>query len=193
MRNLNLAECVLSLSTDPARASATVGDLAEQIPAHGSLWFWLSVVRTCASRAVRNLLEAPIRIARISFAAALIDLAAEFAFALLNGVMFFWVAFLAGPAALHSKAALLLWVNAQTVLVALLIGHLLSRWMPGREAAACFLYLILAPICDVVSNLGWHPSASFLLGICLTDVALRTPVFIGAVWVRLRRPRIARQ
>ena len=43
MRNAHLAEWILSLVTDPARARSMVGDLLEESSRHGPFWFWATV------------------------------------------------------------------------------------------------------------------------------------------------------
>ncbi len=50
MRNIQLAETILSAVLDRGRAASIVGDLLEDAASQGSLWFWSGVVKILISR-----------------------------------------------------------------------------------------------------------------------------------------------
>ena len=68
MPNATAAEWVLSLATTPERAASTVGDLMEEAPPRGALWFWSNVLRTASSHIWRDLRAAPLRMLGFAFA-----------------------------------------------------------------------------------------------------------------------------
>jgi hypothetical protein len=67
MRSAAAAEWILSLVTEPDRASSTVGDLVEESSPRGALWFWASVWRTAGSHFWRDLSASPLRMAGLAF------------------------------------------------------------------------------------------------------------------------------
>jgi hypothetical protein len=62
MRKAGIAEAILSLTTSGDHAAAIAGDLVQQAPLKGAMWFWGSVVRTTTSLTWKAFTEAPLRV-----------------------------------------------------------------------------------------------------------------------------------
>lgn len=60
MREAVFAEWILSLVMTPERAASVIGDLEEQRPLHGRVWFWWSVFGTAAACLVGDLSKEPL-------------------------------------------------------------------------------------------------------------------------------------
>lgn len=69
MRRDRVAESLLSLVGPADRAASAVGDLMEQAPGRGGLWFWRAFTRLWLAMLGRDLMAAPFTMA-ISCAAA---------------------------------------------------------------------------------------------------------------------------
>lgn len=63
MRSDRLAEGILSLVAPDDRAASAVGDLVEEAPARGRVWFWWSVARLALSLLGRDLVSVPFTMA----------------------------------------------------------------------------------------------------------------------------------
>ena len=62
MRKAGIAEAILSLTTSRDHAASIAGDLVQQAPLRGAMWFWGSLVRTTASLTLKAFTEAPVRV-----------------------------------------------------------------------------------------------------------------------------------
>jgi len=62
MRKAGIAEAILSLTTSRDHAASIAGDLVQQAPFKGAMWFWGSLVRTTASLTLKAFTEAPVRV-----------------------------------------------------------------------------------------------------------------------------------
>jgi hypothetical protein len=166
MHSASFAEWMLSLVTTSERASSTVGDLMEDVPARGWRWFWLSVIRTALSIIWCTFAEAPLSM--IAFAVGgwfvfmlitvILSLGAELFVILCWGLTFFFTHHtglellanllkirldwpLAPPGLLH-------WTEAFVVFIAapLQMGSFTSRYWRGREITAWLVICLVWPI-----------------------------------------------
>jgi hypothetical protein len=91
--------------------------------------------------------EKPARAQGLAFLGMAILIAADYLSVVLDGVGFIIVAYLTGrPLLLGSIGRTIwgiIWFNAPMLLTSLGTGRMLARWVPGRELAACLMYVIL--------------------------------------------------
>ncbi len=88
----NVAEWILALVTSRDRAASTVGDLMEQGPERGVIWFWSGVLRTVASLLWRGLTENSARVAKLAFLGLAVCVGIDMLHAFFTGVVFFLTA-----------------------------------------------------------------------------------------------------
>jgi hypothetical protein len=144
-----IAERILSQVLPPDRAASAVGDWMEDIDQRGSIWFWLSVIRTAVSRVWSDLTENPLTLAGIGLLGFARSLLVVTGFSVLVQVAvrshhYSYLLFSDPPwerwAAFALYYPLQLWWYFQT-------GRWVARRMPGREVAG---YLAIAVT-------GWSP------------------------------------
>jgi hypothetical protein len=190
MRNIRLAEWILSLVTTPERASSTAGDLVEEGAVRGRVWFWHAVLRTVASHVWRGVTDAPGRVLGVAFAGAILNGAAGFLLAGLFGVVFFVVSFFALGAHLNDTFLGIL-VAILFLIISFLTGRVLARWAVGRELAACLAYVIVASACNLFDDSRTNAGVLTVIAVFLGNMAMQTPALAGAIWGRRRRARLA--
>ncbi|MEO5925074.1 MAG: hypothetical protein ABIR70_14735 [Bryobacteraceae bacterium] len=76
---LSIAAWILSLATDPARATTTVGDFAEDSSNHERTWFWRQIAHTLGAHILHDFTQAPIRLLLGATAALISSIAAYYA------------------------------------------------------------------------------------------------------------------
>ncbi len=180
MRNIYLAEWILSLVTTRDRAASTVGDLAEAASTHDVAGFWSGVLRTAASLLWRNVAENPVRLTGLALLGIALYIGIDMFFAGLDGVAFFIAIHDFGQNHLQlDSIGWKIWFTAPVLISSLLVGRILARWAPGRELAACLMYAILVSIYNLVPMLGDNGVFSALLCILIVPA--------GAAWGRYRR------
>lgn len=188
MHKIQIAEWILRLVTSQDRATSTAGDLAEEAPARGVLWFWSGVLRTATSLLWREVAENPMRVTGVAFIGLAVDVLVSLLLAGVSGVVFF-VAARSGHQVQLSSTWWTIALDTPPVVMSLLIGRILARWAPDRELGACLAYAILGSIFSFsmmfISPEGLGFTALFC--VFLRDAAQRTPVLAGAVWGRSRR------
>jgi len=187
MRDIRIAEWILSLVTAPERAAATAGDWAEQSVTRGRVWLWCSLSRTVALLVWRAIAEMPAGLIGLIFLGAAIEVAVEFLFAALSGLIFIFVSWLHLTAAPWSIV-----LSAQPLITSLIIGRILARRAVGRELAAGLVYFVLAPIVNIISDPPEGLSMLAVVVLLLADAATQAPALAGAVWGRRRRLRALR-
>jgi hypothetical protein len=133
MRRVDAAEWILSLTTTPERAATTAGDLTEETPARGALWFWWSLSRTTASLVWRTFAEAPRFTAGMAFKACVLEAKILGFFGVLLN------AYIKGFK-LEQRGILLV---SEAVMIAcyFCVGALIARRAPARELSACLAFL----------------------------------------------------
>jgi hypothetical protein len=67
MRDDRFAESILGLVAAPDRAAAAIGDLMEELPRYGRIWFWRATLRTAAGCVWSDVTSLPIRMAWAAF------------------------------------------------------------------------------------------------------------------------------
>jgi hypothetical protein len=74
MRKTDAAEAILSLTTSRDHAASIAGDLVQQAPLKGTIWFWGSLVGTTASLTWKAFTEAPLRITGLGLVGLLVQI-----------------------------------------------------------------------------------------------------------------------
>src|SRR5579863_667574 len=131
MRSIHVAEWILGLVTNRERAASTVGDLVEQTPARGAVWFWFGILRTAASLLWRGLADNPVRVTAVAMVGVAIDIVASLLLAGLSGLVFFVGARNAHQAP-WSSGWWMVGLDGLTLIVSVLVGRILARSAPGR-------------------------------------------------------------
>lgn len=126
MRSARLAEWILSLVMPPDRAASTVGDLLEECPPRGPLWFWSNVLRTARSHLWRDVIASPVE---------MLGLASPGWLVLLQGYrLWAWLSASPGLAA------------AGIGVTAFVAGWVLAWRAKGRELACVFSVAFLSAV-----------------------------------------------
>jgi hypothetical protein len=197
MRNAHLAEWILSLVTDPARARARVGDLLEESSRHGPLWFWATVSWTALSLLSRDLRSNPWRMARLAALGLFIETCLLVALALSIGAVSYGAMMLAvwlGAVELGHVSA---WLSSPPWLVHTVLGYgmlwavqfQIGRWLarrsPGYELAPCAAMTLLGAVVGLVfDRLTGTPVAEQTFNLTLYQIVSFVPLFAGAIVVR---------
>ncbi len=164
---LSIATWVLSLATDPARATATVGDFAEESSSHSLAWFWHQIAATTLAQVRDDLAAAPARLVASACLGLIIS-----------------------PLALAPPIVALVVVSKQSGInamflitpIAMLLDFQIGRWLAwftGRPLASWAAYTIVGLLFfSVITNYGfaWNLAPCSL---------------VGAVYQRRRSLRIA--
>ena len=176
MRNTSRPEILLSLFTSEDRAAAIVGDLTEERQHRGSLWFWLSVLRTSFALCRKTVADAPLTMAMLAMAGcalfaapALGGAAAVGLFPHLIGSPASWIAlsfFWWGGA---------LWTGASLVTVA-----------PGRGMAACALLAVAAVALLTAFGVTALPRDVLSTELYTTGLVAAAPLLVGGALARQR-------
>jgi hypothetical protein len=196
MRNAHVAEWVLSLVTDPARAMSMVGDLIEESPSHGPLWFWATVSRTALSLVWRDITSNPWRVARLAAFGLLVEYLLLVAMFLLLFLVTFGAMLIVAPNGAPDSLSSTPFPGftglayVMIMLVQFQAGRVVARRSPGQELAPCVVLTLLATAVDVVSAwFGGGPltTSRLVLDWGVYPVLSVIPLFAGAVLVRHRR------
>jgi len=189
MRNVQIAESILSLVTSRDRALSTAGDLTEQAAVRGVSWFWSSVLRTAGSYVWQTFTESPLNLTAVAFVGFVVGLFGTSVMGAITGLAFYFIS-------LHDPVGSTGWiimVNVLALLSSLWIGRLFARWVPDRELAACLAYVIVSSIFIFFGSL--FLNLKFAAGLHLLDelwsfligAVQALPVLMGAIWGRRRR------
>jgi hypothetical protein len=200
MRNAQLAEWILSLVTDPARAVSTVGDLLEESVSHGPLWFWPTVSWTALSLLARDLGSQPWRMTRLAALGVFIETFLLVALALSMGAVVYAAVIVAGWLGVIEAGHLPIWLSsppwlAQVVLgygMLMLIQYQVGRWLarrsPGHELAPCAAMTLLGFAVGLIfDRLIETPPAQQALNLTVYQVFSLVPLLAGAIVVRRQR------
>src|SRR5215831_11994523 len=156
MRNVHLAEWLLSLVVSRAGAASMVGDLLEEAHTRGTVWFWLSLAGTVCSLIWRDVAGNPIRMLSLALLGMVVQLALVVAAIVVVALGAFTVAIAAMAAGLfdpqHPPAWLVLTGDqsvgpfvvagvifgfAAALLSQFQVGRVLAKRSPGHELAPC--------------------------------------------------------
>src|SRR6516162_9990468 len=165
MRNVHLAEWLLSLAVSREGAASMVGDLLEEARTRGTVWFWFSLAGTVCSLIWRDVAGDPMRMLSLALLGFVVQLALLIAAILVFGLGAFVVAIAAmavglvdlqhPPAWLPPTNALAVgpYVVAGTIFgfaAALLsqfqVGRVLAKRSPGHELAPCVAMIVLSEV-----------------------------------------------
>ena len=91
MRNVQIAESILSLVTSRDRALSTAGDLTEQAAVRGVSWFWSSVLRTAGSYVWQTFTESPLHLTAVAFVGFVVGLFGASVMAAITGLAFYFI------------------------------------------------------------------------------------------------------
>lgn len=200
MRNARLAEWILSLVTDPARATSTVGDFIEESLSHGPLWFWATVSWTAVALLSRDLASNPWRMARLAVFGLLVEclliVPIELSIGLITAAAKLAVFGLGGFDPLNPP----LWGGlppplygalgyAPLVLVQFQVGRVLAKRSPGHELAPCVALMLLTSAVGLVVSWLWGVTLGVQNPVFENAVGLLwfAPLAAGAIIVRRRR------
>lgn len=174
----NVSEGLFSLFTSSDHAAAIAGDLIEEREEHGSIWFWLHVVRITLALWRDAAMEAPLRVLALATVACALFTAPAFGgvaavalFPQLMGSPVSWIAlsfFWWGGA---------LWVGASLVAIA-----------PRRGMAACATLAVTSDVLLIgVGMAVWRDSLStdFLL-FYATGLLVPASLLVGGAIARRR-------
>jgi hypothetical protein len=137
MREIVVAERILSLTIAPDRAAALIGDLAEDLRERGCVWFWWSVLSIALSRVVQDLLLHPMW----AIGRALWGLWMTVASLLVFAVLALPLSFLLPRVDTFDGSAPSPWLGlletaAMCSFIPFGVGRQIARWSPGRELAS---------------------------------------------------------
>jgi hypothetical protein len=189
MRQADVAEWLLSMTTTPERAASTAGDLVEEAATRGSLWFWSSLIRTSASLMWRMWADNPRRMAWLVARAMLINALLSLSIGLILTAFAFGIVIqlrVHGFSQFDSEP----YMKALSQVIGLGCGFFVGKWLawraPGRELPACAGYFLLtmAVGASVVFALG--ATVSLDLPAILSLVAQVIALFAGVDRVRKR-------
>ena len=155
-----IAEWLLSLVVPADRATATIGDFAEDASTRGSFWFWSSILQVIVSGLWNSLAERPLHLMGLALRAWAVNLVAVFAQIV---VLPFLMVMVLMPLTwlvpgirslpesvgitLGTVSGVLLWIAGIW-----LSGRWLARRAPTREVAACIaLFLIQFLVINAVA------------------------------------------
>jgi hypothetical protein len=185
MRSATAAEWILSLATTPERAASTVGDLIEEAPPRGALWFWSNVLRTASSHIWRDLRAAPLRMLGLAFA----GLAAHIALL----VLFEWFLNAAWKSITESlglsfHSAVYIGGMYVTIVLKMTASAFLAGWfLAGRSKGMAAPFAAVALIAVFYSESLYHLATQPFPTLALaTFCALELSVIAGAVLFRRR-------
>jgi hypothetical protein len=197
MHNVPIAEWILSLFVSRDRASSTAGDLAEQSASRGQVWFWAGVFRTAASLLYRGVADRPARMTGWALLGLVMYAGVtDFLHPFLSGIAFFAAASQTGHPPDLGSIGWQIWFVAPMLLAGLLVGRLMARWEPGREASLYVTYAALTVAYGLVQFMVFRalPTSYFYAGggaaprlDWLAFAASQLPVLAGAAWGRRRR------
>ena len=211
MRNVHLAEWLLSLAVSRESAASMVGDLLEEARTRGTVWFWLSLVGAVCSLIRRDVAGNPMRMLSLAMLGVVVQLALIAA-----AIVVFALGTLAvGVAAMavglvdprHQPPTWLVSTDAQAVgpfVVAGMIfgyaaalvsqfqvGRVLAKRSPGHELAPCVVFIVVGELVLFGLNVatgGIRYGLSYLASYqLLLVIPFNVPLFAGAIRIRNRR------
>jgi hypothetical protein len=148
MLKADIAESILSLTTTPERAASTAGDLEQEAPRRGPLWFWRVLLGTTASLVWQAWRVSPRRLAGLAFRACLI----AFGISLVLGIGTVALVVLLG----NSMSGLVPYKYLRSVILAgpflsalipqFLTGNWIARRARSNELAVCIGFLCLQQV-----------------------------------------------
>jgi len=204
MRKADAAEWILSLVSEPDRASSTTGDLLEQTAGRNAVWFWLSVARITASHLVSDLRAARGRMIWLAIRGVLAYVPLAF-FAVLAMVapIGIWMAiswFLGTPRDFHVPS----WYGYAAAAIVetaipFVIGQSIAENSRGRELAAGFAFAFVLAALGAISAFSGNPAVSAnpaypQVGFPISALAQSAFAIAGAICCRRRslgRPHAA--
>ena len=191
MRNLALAEWMLSLVTTPERAAASVGDLLEE--GTSSFAFWWSIASTAVSLSLSDLSAAPLSLLGVALYGFVMAIVLSVLLGGLAGLLFA-VLLTAWPGLTVTQLAIvgtaLGWLGSYAA------GILLAQRAKGRELAACLVLLLLQTAAIIVTAAisrppdpavaGWYSTS---LGATITFSINQLLTLAGSIQIRRRHLR----
>jgi hypothetical protein len=195
MRKASVAEWVLSLVTEPARAASAVGDLIEEAPSHGPGWFWATVSWTTLSLLARDLKSQPRRLVRLAALGVLME-GVSIVVPALAGIVVAILAELISPGRFSvwvsspHTAVYAVWGYGITLPIQFQIGRWLARSSPGHELTPCAVMMLLWVVVELVADrlTGISP-AQQALNLAVYQVLASVAFCGGAIQVRRRRQK----
>lgn len=179
MRDTARAERLLSLFTSPDCAAAIAGDLTEERPVRGSIWFWVHVVGAVAALWRSSVVDAPVAVLSLAATGCVLFAAPAFCgfavvgvFPQLIGSLVTWVPF-----------SLVWWGGAVWT------GASLVGLAPQRGMAACATLAVFGEALLIVFGVraAWDGSLSALvLPFYITALSVSAPLLAGGALARRR-------
>jgi len=191
MRELGIAEWLLSLVLPADRAASVVGDFAEEADERGLVWFWLCVLRTVGSRVWSDLVESPFYLGGVVlrgyFLSGLGTLCCFVGFAVAMAPIFIATAWLEHEKVLTTSFAkeaveFLTAVigTAAMAVAAFQTGRWIAQRAPRREMTACVMMCAAWPLMFNYPSIGYWFPGNLIVCLSLVYVSL----FAGAWRVR---------
>jgi magnesium-transporting ATPase (P-type) len=201
MQRADAAEWILSLATSPERAASIAGDLAEEAPSHGTLWFWGSLTRTVASLVWRAFTEAPLRITGMASLSLLLFfgwmLAAMMGIVIVHMILVVttgWGSLDTYVGAESNPSSDWLWLlesMAAFLIASFLFGRWLAKRMPQRELAVYAVVWFISHIIGVPMVLLFTGGTQYMPG--LRDLLMEIPATVGGTLFTLAGVRRVRR
>jgi len=168
VRKVDAAEWLLSMTTTPERAAATAGDLTEEAPKRGPLWFWWSLSRTTASLVWRTFAETPLLTMRVALRAFLLEVKMLALFTvILNG-------YIAGFSL--EQRGIVLASEAMMMGCYFCVGELVARRAPGRELPASLAFFSMDQVLRIAiqallpaESTARNPALPFLIPVLIAS------------------------
>ena len=157
MRKTDAAEAILSLTTSRDHAASIAGDLVQQAPLKGTIWFWGSLVGTTASLTWKAFTEAPLRITGLGLVGLLVQIFYMILIEVPLVLLRLGLAMKRLTVAREPTAGFETTVNSpawEYTLVFLFVSFLIGRWVarraPGKE-------LVVYATIWVTAHILWIP------------------------------------
>jgi len=170
-----IAELILSLAMEPARAVSVVGDLLEAGCSRNPAWFWSNVLQTFASAVWHDAKTQPLLVIRLAAYGAMAQVGLTVIASVVCAI-FVAVLFKANPNLATTRTTLYLFFPVVILLPYFCAGRWMALRSSGKCIAACAVMVVGMP---VISN---GIKALLVWGIPLLSTNLAIPKFEFAWW-----------
>jgi hypothetical protein len=172
----DLAERILILVMAPERAAPIVGDLMEDAPVRGNLWFWANVLRAALAFLWLQFTADYSRLYRLALQGLAIAVVLDSAF---NGLGLPWLVKTLFPHGFYQSdfrlTVIVLVMTAKQFLVPFFVGLWVAWRAAGRELAVCLSLTLAAYVGRLSFVLVWNYYFKFHLPV----LELGFPYFLG--------------
>ena len=173
-----MAERILTLVMTPERASPIVGDLMEDAPVRGDLWFWANVVRAALAFLWRQFTTNAPNLTALALRGLAFVVVID---SIYNGIGLPWLVKTLFPNGYYYPSAfklvaMVFVLMAEKLLIPFGVGLWVARRASGRELAACLSLTLAAYAGRLGFVLVWNYCFNFHLPV----LELGFPYFLGA-------------